>query len=915
MPLLALLTLISINCALLRNEVQAQPIPTVQDCMGAIPVCQDFYTQETTYLGSGNYPNEIYNPGGDCTLDCPGSCLDGEQNSVWYIFTVQTTGLLRLTIDPFVDNDDYDWALYDVTFLRCDQIYTSYPTMQMSCNAWGSNSYNGNTGISTAEGGLGNCNHCGDDGSTRKWNADLAVNAGSTYVLVIENWGQSPDGGYTLDFSASTAEIYDNIRPLLLDVHSEDLTCGSTTFLIEFSENVTCESVNPTDFILSGLGGPYTVTGVSGETCELGGEMEREYTLTFEPAIRHDGDYSLQMTPFNFIYDACGNFAQASTISFLVLLGGPIINVSGMEISPATCGLSNGSISGITVTGNDPLEYYWTDQVGDTVGYELDLMDVPSGQYTLHVTDGNTCAAAGGPYTVSATGGPEVLEAGLNIVAANYGANNGSITGLAIDGTGPYTFTWTDDSGNEVGNTLDLTGLYTGLYSLAVVDANDCDTVAGPYFVPVIGGPLGVTVTADPGEICMGEEVQLHAYAFGGTEAYSYTWSSLPEGFHSDIPNPLVYPVVTTTYTVVVDDNFNTTQSSITVDVFPIPVGSAGTDDTIPYGTSTTLYGSAVGGSGNYMYAWEPAPLLILSDVPNPPTKNLYQTTFFTVTVTDVNTGCISLEDTVMVYLSGGPLGMSLLAQDDSICMGSSTVITAYGSGGNYPEYTYTWYESDVEVKEEEAPISSLTVMPETVGQHTYEVRIDDGYNFFWAEIQITVLAKPEFYISGGPEIIACPYDSVLLAPSQLYPGADYYWSNGCTTPSQKVGTTGIGFDVRTYSLTVTTEEGCTQSGDVTVVFDFSACFGIEEGDRLPALDVFPNPANHRVTVDFENGSGFSFLFLVNSLGGIVLSRDLHEMGDGRQQLVLDVSMLPPGIYLLEAIHERYIHHRPLVIQ
>ena len=94
-----------------------------------------------------------------CQNDCPGSCLDGEQNSVWYIFTVQVAGNLRLLIDP-IGNDDYDWAVYDVTELRCADIVTSYNLMQKSCNAYGQPP-DGNTGINTSMGGSTNCNTCG----------------------------------------------------------------------------------------------------------------------------------------------------------------------------------------------------------------------------------------------------------------------------------------------------------------------------------------------------------------------------------------------------------------------------------------------------------------------------------------------------------------------------------------------------------------------------------------------------------------------------------------------------------------------------------------------------------------------------------------------------------------------------------
>ena len=906
-PMLAALVLTA-------HSLSAQ-VPTVQDCLGAIPVCQDNYIQETTYLGSGSYPNEIFNPTGDCQLDCPGSCLDGEQNSVWYVFTVQTSGNLRLTIDPFYEADDYDWAVYDITFLRCDQIYNNYQQMQKSCNAWGATGANGNTGISTTMGGISNCNHCGDASSTRKWNIDLPVLAGSTYVLVIENWGTSPEGGYTLDFSESTASIYDDVRPFMSAVQDDDLTCGSTTLVIDFSENVECISVNPGDFILSGPGGPYTVTTVSGFACELGADMESQYTITFVPPIREDGAYSVQLSPFCFVYDACSNFATGNTISFNVDLGGPLLNEFNISITPATCGLANGSITGLGIIGGTgELDYLWINETGDTVGYTLDLTDVPMGNYILHITDQNTCAVTGGPYFVDQVGAPSVVDDAMVIQPATWMAPNGSITGIQASGTEPLSFSWKDESNVEVGTGIDLMDVYSGNYTLTVTDANDCDTVAGPYFISETGGPVGVTAVANPDEICIGEAVQLNAQSTGGTGIYTYLWSSNIGGFSSELQNPVFYPTSTTIFTVVINDGYNEASGNVTVTVNPLPLADAGIDITIPYGTSTTLSGNAGGGSGNYSYTWEPDPMLIIPDVQNPSTINLFATTFFMLTVTDLTSGCISLKDTVVVMLSGGPLGVSLIAQDDSICEGASTTIQAYGFGGDFPNYEYTWYEYGGIIKYEMGESSSLFIQP-GVGDHTYEVDIFDGFNHFITEITISVLASPEFQIVGGPQIVACPYDSVSLAPSQFIPGATYYWSNGATTPTQKVGTTGIGYDSRTYNLTITTDQGCNATSEVEVIFDFSVCFGIDENEPLPLLRVYPNPASGWITLEFEDGENYNGLYLIDPVGQLLMIRDLTFLKKGLNLLKLDLSGLPPGIYLLEAVNQRFIHHHKIIVE
>lgn len=886
--------------------------PTVQDCLGAIPVCQDTYVQNTSYYGSGNYPNEVFNPSGDCTTDCPGSCLDGEQNSVWYVFTVQVGGMLRLTIDPFDDNDDYDWAVYDITALRCDQIYSQYPLMQKSCNAWGSSGVNGNTGINTANGGVGNCNHCGEAGS-HKWNADLPVTAGRTYVLLIENWG-SPTGGYTLDFSASDAIIYDNVRPTLSTVNSSEITCGDTEIKVNFSENVVCETVDPTDFILTGPGGPYNILDVQGQTCMLGGDMEKTYTLIIDRAITTDGDYAVELIPLSFVADACNNYALGNTVTFNVSLGAPVINTYAMVIQTATCGISNGSITGIVVTGNSPFTYQWTNEAGTPVGNQLDLLNVPTGNYTLSVNDPNTCITTSGPHFIDQTGAPQFDDSGMTITSATYGANNGAITGITVTGTPPLTYAWMDPYYTVVGTNLDLTNVYADIYSLTITDTYGCDTIAGPYFIPEIGGPVMVTPQATPMTICLGGSTQLNAQSTGGTGIYTYSWSSVPPGFSSDIQSPLVYPTVTTTYNVSISDGYNIATGSVTVTVNPLPFSDAGTDITIPYGTSTTIYGSAGGGSGDYNYFWEPASQLITSNVPNPATKNLYSTTVFVLYVTDQNTGCTSTTDTMIVFLEGGPLGVTLSTQDDTICKGESTIITAYGFGGNYDHYTYTWTEGTTVLKIDENPTSTLSVSPIIPGNHLYTVSISDNFNTFSGNININVAPSPQFTIDPGSTITACPLDSVVLKPSHFFPGATYYWSNGSTEPTITVGTTGIGFEIRTMNLTITNAEGCTYSDTATIVFDFSTCSGISEANENDGFYIYPNPTTGKLTVEFTDGMQFKEVDIIDIHGVVVQSETLHFTNPGQARISIDLAGLTEGIYFLKAVHEHFVKYEKVIV-
>ncbi len=62
-------------------------------------------------------------------------------------------------------------------------------------------------------------------------------------------------------------------------------------------------------------------------------------------------------------------------------------------------------------------------------------------------------------------------------VNVNNDVNNqqvGSIDVTVDGGTGPYQYEWTDESGNVLSNTEDVTGLGSGTYQVQVTDANGC---------------------------------------------------------------------------------------------------------------------------------------------------------------------------------------------------------------------------------------------------------------------------------------------------------------------------------------------------------------------------------------------------------------------------------------------------------
>ncbi|MFN0201637.1 MAG: gliding motility-associated C-terminal domain-containing protein [Bacteroidia bacterium] len=333
-----------------------------QDCFNALPVCQNVFTQSLSYSGTGSIPNEI-----NLATSCLGS---GEKNDVWYIFTVQTAGNLCFNITPNNLGDDYDWAVYNLTNNPCNDIYTN-ASLEVGCN------YSGTAGITGANGSTGAQNEpC------------IPVSVGETYVLNVSNFS-STQSGYTLDFSSSTAVIFDNIPPTMNVVNTPCASTPSTTYNITFSENVKCVSVDPLDFtVTTPSGNTIAVTGVTSAGCLSGAGFSNTYTITLASLPTESGLYSINLV--GTVQDNCDNIAAPASQNFVV----PFAGLEIVASDTFSCGSNPISLSTNFPSSLEPAVYQW--QPNNSTADSLYFVPTANQTYTVTVTDVNGCV-----YTAS----------------------------------------------------------------------------------------------------------------------------------------------------------------------------------------------------------------------------------------------------------------------------------------------------------------------------------------------------------------------------------------------------------------------------------------------------------------------------------------------------------------------------------
>jgi hypothetical protein len=460
-------------------------------------------------------------------------------------------------------------------------------------------------------------------------------------------------------------------------------------------------------------------------------------------------------------------------------------------------------------------------------------------------------------------------------------------------------------------------------FTLTTTNFNTGCVSEAQMLLTVTGGVLICFISASPLEVCMGAQTHLQAQAYGGTGEYTYSWTSSPPGFVSDLRDPMVAPDMTTTYYLSVNDGDAIITNNIEITVHPLPVPEAGTNQIITYGTPTTLMGGASQGTGPYLYQWEPSDKLVSANVQNPTTLNLYESTVFTLYVTDQGTDCVCEQpDFVTVAMEGDALSAHPAAQPDTICSGtSSNLFTLAGGGTN--NYTYQWTSDP-------PGFSSNLANPEVSPSTTtvYTVSVNDGFNATTAQVTVTVnqvpqinllpVGDPRVQIISPTEIGICVFDTINLDAGTGNPGYTYLWSNGSLDQIISIQTSGLSFDLQEFDVSVTNQAtGCTGTSHIVAFFTFLNCsYGIDDKDYSNNLRVYPNPsANGLFNYTIEGLDGEAMLEVYTSQGKLNHKEIISLIPGNTFSSNLDLGQYAPGVYYLKLSCNDTVIVKKLIIQ
>lgn len=829
------------------------------DCQGAIVVCGDQLITLEGGLGMPDFNNPD-NQLGDCQLT-------GETESVWIFFRFRNdmpdNSIIEFTVDPVQDGEiDYDFSLYAAD-TPCDSLGSP-----VRCSyAWVFSNPNYSCGFCPLT-GLGNGEVDESEGPfSNGFLAPLAVYPGQGFYLYVNEFydDASLSSGFNISFGGSAAPYLDclanpNCTEMVVDAGRDSTVCsgdvpfqliGSATYGTGY-ERYSWTGLNGEESYLDDPNSPQpTVTFPSGF------EGQITYVLTVESGeCVHRDTLRLNVLPSpDFSITGPGSFCSGDTVT-LTATSGFDSYLWSTGSTAESIEVSAGGVYSVTVTaaGNNcaiakemEVREHPLPQVaiagdsalctGDTIfldagpGYEIItwqsgaigryLPVSQAGDYTVEVVDSNGCPGTASQNVIEvAPPDPDIAgsaalcpdeEATLSVYAiysAYLWSTGDFMPELNASEPGLYAIRVWDEYGCQGVDTLNIEALpgpepeifgpdticfgagavlavspvfdsyawstgfttpstlaaSTGDYSITVTNVEGCSAADTLSLLEL--PPLTVNLNVLGNSVlCDGDTVFLQA----SPGFASYKWQ-----------NEAVGPVLPVTeggsYSVEATDAFGCTETaSLDIEQLPLPQPVIdGPEGLCPASSSTLQVG------GYLTYEW--------SDGSNNPELDIDLPGLYAVTVSDFN-GCIGTDSlTVAAYSNPQP---SMIGPE-SLCEGSSAIILVGGG----PFSTYQWQDNSIR--------QQLLI---TAGGG-YSVTVTNTQGCSAADtLAVELLNQPQIPVPSS--LSFCENETLNI---DLGPGfATYAWSTGNTGQSIEVSDPGV------YSVTVTAENGCSNSQDITV--------------------------------------------------------------------------------------------------
>ena len=500
-------------------------------------------------------------------------------------------------------------------------------------------------------------------------------------------------------------------------------------------------------------------------TDQNGNQSQTGGTANIDGEITVSGFSSDEISDITVGLNTCSAFMDT-----LIYLTAPtfgfIMNTASAVVTDASCTNTDGSITGISVSGGTGPGTYTYNYTGGAS--TLDLLNAQPGSYVLTVSDTNGCVIESLPFTINSTIS-NITLASTSSSATCHGNCDGSIDLLASGGDGNYSYTCSNGMAGD-----SLINVCAGTHTVWVTDGLGCQAVDT---VSVLEPALIMNTISSVAPTCGSNDGSAEVTgSTGGVLPYSYQWSN---GSTSALADSLLAGVYVVTVT---DDNLCVTIETVNITSSSGPIITSNiVDASCNGGNDGAIDLTITGGTAPYNIDWSTGEHT--QDVSGL-AAGIYDVTIFD------DAGCGAVQ--VFSVLASMPIDLSAATIVDASCDSTDGMISVAASGGA-GGYNYLWSSGGTGATEG------------GLAAGTYTLSVSDANG---------CLAMANYTISNasGPVIIV---DQVIQPPCQGGSGEilvsvtggaspySYAWSNGAN--SEDLFNASVG----SYELIVTDSNGC----------------------------------------------------------------------------------------------------------
>jgi gliding motility-associated-like protein len=650
-----------------------------------------------------NYPEALETQMGGSNV----SCFEGDDGAAWvnisggtkpYTIEWLTTPpslndtLLNLTAGEYkVKVVDYNGCekIDSVNITQPSRISVYLDINNLACFE----DNNASVGVN-ALGGIGQLSiNWPSENLTQIWNRS-GMSAGEYYFEITDNNGCKTDSlftitqptkfGYTITnlahdkceqgIGALSLESYGGVMPHQLtwrdggnDWSRNNLEANSYVFEIVDDNlcsitdtiEITTTQVPKLSLVNSNMAKCENGTG-SAEVNVLGGD-EANYLIKWNTAPPTYGSSVIELNSGLYVVKVNDLTCSDSLTVFIDFVPPPEITFN--KISP-TCGVENGSIEAVIVSGTAPFQFSWnTTPIINT----NPLTNIEAGSYKLTLTD-SICVIEQQVDLLSIDG----PQATITTTNSNCALDNGMAQVFASGGSGAYTYSWDGAPPSANSNATNLT---TGTHQI-LIDDGICQLLLA-FEIEATKKP-NIYIDDFQNAICGTPSGEVIVNAIHGSGTYNFTWSD------TLLTNRQRKGLLPSQFMAYVNDGFCSDSVVVNINDYRSIQSNLISCKNATCGQDASAYVTAIGGTGNYIWSWSFDSLLNINTVTDIPPGSHYAKV--------IDGTCI--DSTLVEILDIKNLTAWLIKTADAQC-DLPTGNARSGANGGSGNYTYSWIGVD----------------------------------------------------------------------------------------------------------------------------------------------------------------------------------------------------------------------------